>query len=684
MMAFPILAYPQTPTKPQTETIGGITFDDPYAWLEEDSSETLKWQRGQNEVAEAYLRGWPGYEKLRAAVTPHIARSFLCAPQRCGEGWFELCFAASGPVLTVSDTPGGDGRILVDPARLSEAGKPLSLDWFYPSPDGRYVAYGLSVAGDEQSVLHVIETATGTVLPERIPFTSIATVAWLPDASGFYYNAGTAPDWEQADKHLAFHRLGDPVPSQQEPLTVRETYCVFPQVSPDGRWLAAITSEMDPRADYLKELPDGRWRPFLREVSGYCFGVFVGDNYIAICTEDAPHGRLVAIPILTATNRATWKDLVPESEAVLRSVTRVGDRLVLSQFVDAFAELKILTLDGQLEQEVPLPGKGTVLQLALLGHYQFATPSMGANISPGRDEFTFIFSTLTRSPALYRYDLRTRQLNEIGPPPVEHSSIVTRRETAMAADGTPICYSLVYRGELDLSRPQPTLIYGYGGWNASFIPSYLGCFLPFVEAGGIFVFAHLRGGGEYGTGLWQEGRLGRKQNTFDDLYTIAESLIQKGITTAERLAVVGASNGGLLTGVAVTQRPELWRAVCSLVPLCEMMKSKRDSYAATFVFEYGDPDDPGDAPVLYAYSPYHNVRAGECYPATLIYCGANDMRCRPWQSRKLAARLQAANTSEHPLLLRVAADAGHLSIWFNPEQVAEWLGFIMRELDLSP
>src|SRR5262245_15853672 len=510
MMAAPILIYPQTPPKPQTQTIGGITFDDPYAWLEEDSSATLEWQRCQNEVAETYLRGWSGYEQLRAAVAPHIARSFLSAPQRCGAWWFQLRFAASGPVLTISDTPGGDGRILIDPAKLSEAGKPLSLDWFYPSPDGRYVAYGLSVGGDEQSVLHVIETATGMVLPERIPFTSIATVAWLPDASGFYYNAGTAPDWEQADKHLAFHRLGDLTLSQPEPLTVREAYCVFPQVSPDGRWLAAITSEMDPRADYLKELPDGQWQPFLRDISGYCFGVFVDDHYVAICTEGAPRGRLVAIPILTATDRSTWRELVPESEAVLRSVTRIGDWLVLCQFVDACAELKIVTLNGQFEQDVPLPGKGTVLQLALLAHYQFATPSMGANISPGRDEFTFIFSTLTRSPALYHYDLRTRQLNEIGPPAVEQSSILTRHELVRAADGTPIRYSLVYRGELDLARPQPTLIYGYGGWNASFTPSYLGCFLPFVEAGGIFVFAHLRGGGEYGTSFWQDGRLGRK------------------------------------------------------------------------------------------------------------------------------------------------------------------------------
>ena len=310
--------------------------DDPFRWLELDSAETLAWETRQNEAADTALRDWAGLEKLRDAVSSHLGRTSVTAPIRRGPFWFRI---DTGP-LVVAGSPTGPGRTLVEPGESS-------LDWFFPSPQGTRVAYGLSFNGDEQSVLHVVETDTGEVLPDRIPFTSNATVAWLPDESGFAVNAGTAPDFERVDKVLLVHRLGQRDPSALEPIEVREPYCVYPQVSPDGRFLAAITSEVEPRADWIRELPDGEWRPFLLEVDGTCNGVFTDhEHYVAVCTEGAPRGRLVRIPVSTAAQRDTWIELIPEGELVLRFVQRAGDLLVVGALREAASVVLLLELDG--------------------------------------------------------------------------------------------------------------------------------------------------------------------------------------------------------------------------------------------------------------------------------------------------------------------------------------------------
>ena len=643
---------------------GAALRDDPYRSLEVDSAETLAWQLGQNEASDRVLRAHDGFEELRATVAPHLARAVITAPVRGGAHWFRV---DSGP-LVVADSPTGTGRVLVDPGESS-------LDWFFPSPRGTRVAYGLSSGGDEQSVLHVVETETGEVLSDRILFTSNATVAWLPDETGFAVNAGTAPDFERVDKVLLVHRLGQAEPSRPEPLEVREPYCVYPQVSEDGRYLVAVTSEVEPRADWIRELPTGPWRPFLLEVDGTCNGAFDGDTYVAVCTERAPRGRLVRIPVATATDRDTWTELIPEGDLVLRLVQRAGELLVVGALRDCCSVVLLLAPDGRVE-EVELPAAGLVSRSAGHSVSQPATANDGAGVAGDDEGFSFVLGAPDRSAGLYRYERASGRVDELRAPETLFPFVVTRL-TATAPDGAPVGYEVVHRLDLEPAS-LPTVVYAYGGWNVALVPGSLGANAHLVEAGVALVLAHIRGGGEEGMGFHRDGVLEQKQHSYDDLYAVAEDVAARGIADPARVAVLGGSNGGLMVAVAVTQRPGLWCAACSLVPVTDMLRYNVSPYGETGLREYGDPADPAAAEVLGAYSPYHNIRAGQDYPTTLVVAGANDMRCPAWHGRKFVARLQA-EASGGPFLLRVMG-GGHLSTRRGPDLVAEWQGFLLRAL----
>ena len=638
--------------------------DDPNRSLEVDSEATLSWQVAQNASADVLLRDQDGFEALRNAIGLHLGRSVVTAPVRRGPHWFRV---DSGP-LVVAATPTGPGRVLFDPGDAS-------LDWFFPSPAGTRVAYGISFDGDEQSVLHVIETETGAVLPDRIPFTSNATVAWLPDETGFAVNAGTAPDFERVDKDLLVHHLGQAEPAAPEPIEVREPYSVYPQVSGDGRFLVAITSEVEPRADWLRELPDGAWRPFLLDVEGTCNGVFDGDDYIAVCTEGAPRGRLVRIPIATATARETWVELIAEGELVLRFVQRAGDLLVVGALREACSVVIVLSPDGEA-RELELPAAGLVSRSAAHGASQPAAANEGTGAAGDADGFSFVLAAPDSPPGLYRYERVSGRIVELRAPEAPFPFVVSRYE-ATAPDGAAVGYEVVHRVDLDPMR-LPAVVYAYGGWNVALARGSLGANAQLVEHGAAFVLAHIRGGGEEGTAFHRDGALERKQHSYDDLYAVAEDLVARGIADPARIAVLGGSNGGLMVAVALTQRPDLWCAACSLVPVTDMLRYHLSPYGETGLREYGDPDDPADADVLRAYSPYHNIIAGRVYPPTLVVAGANDMRCPAWHARKLVARLQAEGTGG-PFLLRVMG-GGHLSTRRGADLVAEWQGFLLRHL----
>ncbi|MET7327545.1 prolyl oligopeptidase family serine peptidase [Nonomuraea sp. NPDC005650] len=680
------MRYPDTPVRPEHNEVGGQVFDDPYQWLEEDGADVLAWQAAQDELARSWIHGWPHHGALAARVGELVeqmdARN-LVVPVRHGPRWFSgrIPDGRELMVLEVADTPAGPWRTVIDLNELSD-GTPLRMSP-KPSPDGRLLAYSLDSAGRELPVLKVIEIDSGKVLLDGVPQPRPGLVAWLPDGSGFFYMANETAAGPLRWR-LFFHRLGTEPPTQPEPLDIPHMFAI-PKVSRDGRWAVLQVDHLRPRPHFLARLDDSgwEWREFVTDAEHLYKGEIVGDAYVCVTTAGAPRGRLVRIPLDSPGDQDTWTELVPGGDAVLTGVTPVGDRLVIGELVDTVSRVRILDPDGKELAEVPLPGPGSVSSVAQ------GVVALGVmdQVVGCEDAVTFGFTSYAQVPTVYHYELETGTMTALQGGGHTIPGLVTARVWATSKDGTRVPCTLVHRADLDRAEPRPTLIHAYGGFNIAELASYLGPLAAFVEAGGIYAHAHVRGGGEFGLEWWEAGRLHAKQNSFDDLYAIADQLIADGVTAPYRLAFQGASNGGMLAGVAATQRPDLWRAVACVAPKLDLMRVVHDPVgAAATLPEYGDPADPADAPVLMAYSPYHNVRPGTAYPAILLDAGANDPRCPAWHSRKFAARAQAATTASHPVLLRVWADAGHGGTNWSTivAQQTDWLAFVMRELGLRP
>ena len=491
--------------------------------------------------------------------------------------------------------------MLVDPGDAS-------LDWFFPSPRGTRVAYGLSFGGDEQSVLHVIETETGEVLPDRIPFTSNATVAWLPDESGFAVNAGTAPDFERVDKVLLVHRLGQPEPSLPEPIEVREPYCVYPQVSGDGRWLVAITSEVEPRADWIRAAPGRRLAAVPARRRGHVQRRLRRRRLRRRLHRGGAAGEARPDPDRDGGRPADVGGADP-GERPRAPLRPAGGRPARRRRAARGVLRRDRARPDGRSEELELPVAGLVSRSASHSVAQPAAANEGTGVAGDEDGFSFVLGAPDRSAGLYRYE------REIGPGrraqaaggavPVRRHALrgdgarrrdgrlrgrPSRRSRARRPAGRPLrLRRLERRARPRLARRECPPRRGRRRASCS---------------------AHIRGGGEEGTGFHRDGALERKQHSYDDLYAIAEDVAARGIADPARIAVLGGSNGGLMVAVAVTQRPDLWCAACSLVPVTDMLRYHLSPYGETGLREYGDPDDPADAAVLRAYSPYHNIRAG--------------------------------------------------------------------------
>ncbi len=688
----PGLKYPPARIESVTDGRLGVTFADPYRWLEGHTQEVRDWQVAQAKLADEYVQAWPHFASLRRQMERYVsnANSPIDAPRSYAKGkWYVL--KSKTQIVEVPDLSAGSdskGRIIVDVKRLG-LGDTAVITWLVPSPDATVIAFGVVTDGSEANTIHLADLSTGKLL-EQAPKQRLADaggggVHWLPDSSGFFFQ-GLTKTLHDFEIKTYLHRLRPAVKTELQSIPLPKEGGAFAlvTVSKDGRWAVLSARALNPIPFAIKDLsrPDSAWRTFVSdEISGTVRGYVLDGKYVAVTDVGAPRGRVVAIALdsTTPNDPKTWTELVPQSERVLRGIIPIQDKLYLSEYLDTYARVRIVDRTGRLDGEVPLPGKGVVNE---------AQPGGTVYYRGHPDEFIYSYSSLTSSAALYRYQPGQGASQQLAPPTASLKDAVVEDLWVASSDGTRVPYHLVHRRSLDLSRPKPVLIWGYGGFNGVWAPSFPGTMATFVDAGGIFVHANLRGGGELGRQWWDGGRLKNKQNTFRDLYAIANALIAAGSTSRDLLAVTGVSNGGLLAGVAVVQQPALWRVSVPRVPILDLIGGLRDPYGyAGIKLDYADPEDPAELRRLESFSPYQLVRKGVRYPAVYLLAGDTDFRTPPWHARKFAARLQMATSSQRPILLRVWDNAGHGAATAGDirlNQDVHWMAFVMKELGMQP
>ncbi|MFY1668777.1 prolyl oligopeptidase family serine peptidase [Plantactinospora sp. WMMB334] len=666
------------------DEFAGSTIPDPYRWLEFDSEETRQWQAEQAALAAGYVRGEGQLDAVRESVLRHRAPRFADVPVQTKSGWFRSEVVAGVTRVVVGREPYRDERIVAEFPAEEPGSEPPSLPWFAPSPDGEVLAVGICRDGSEHNQIALYDVRTGARLPDTIERVLhdgwVGGVGWLPDCTGFFYLALVGPLSDFRQK-VFYHRLGESAATEPEKIPLPEGFreYILVQISDDGRWATAVGGRRAPVALARCHLtaPKREWRPFVTVADSAFYGHIVGDDYVAVTTVGADRGRMVSVAMdsVAPADPETWCEIVGESDAVIRGATRVGNELYVSEWVDTYSRVRVISPDGAEVCRLDLPGKGAIGEQA--------QPLMQLVARAGQEHFVFPFATFTASWGVYRHDRSTNRLDVLREPAVRLDGVTVKDRWATSADGTRVPYHVVSRSDMAERPDRPTLVYAHGGFNVGLSPVYQVQAGVIVDAGGTYVHAHLRGGGEFGLAWWNGGRRDRKQNTYDDLYAVAEDLITSGTTSSSALGLTGFSNGGLTACVAVTQRPSLWRVVVPRVPITDLLGAFRSPYLSVTAREFGEPADPDGVAHLMSISPYHLIREETDYPAVYVDAGANNPRCPPWQARKWAARMQAAQAGTAPILLHIWEDAGHG--WATPVEVeiaqeTEWLAFALHKL----
>ncbi|MGZ4888210.1 MAG: prolyl oligopeptidase family serine peptidase [Candidatus Angelobacter sp.] len=662
---------PAAPPKAKVATVideyHGQRIHDPYRWLEDSTSaETRQFVAEQNAYTRSALEEIPGRDELRRKVEQLLTIGRVASPRIGGNHYFyeRRDGRQNQAVVYVREGRQGKERPLIDVNDLAPDGT-IALDWWYPSEDGRYVAFGTSPNGSELSTLQVIEASSGTLRAEKIERTRAASVAWLPDSSGFYYTryprAGDVPAGEEMyHRRVFFHQLGsgDNVSGVHDPLifpgdgeTLAPQHWPNVSISPDGRWLLVDVSEGWTKTElYLKDR-SAEENKFQRITTGgnflYHGEVLDGQLYITT-NEGAPRFRVFKASC-AAPDRANWQEIIPESEAVIEGrAVIIGKKLFVHSMKNASSQLSLFDLDGKPVAEVAMPALGSIFDL-------------GGNWNSDSGFFGFVSYAVP--PTVYEVSLNGQTSEwarvESGIDPQRYQ---VEQLWFNSKDGTRVPMFVVSRKGLLKNGQNPTLLSGYGGFNVGRTPFFnRNVMLLLLEQGGVYVDVQLRGGNEFGEDWHRNGMLDKKQNVFDDFIAAAEHLIAEKYTDATHLAIQGGSNGGLLMGAALTQRPDLFRAVVCQVPLLDMLRYQNFQIAKLWIPEYGSSDDPIQFEYLSAYSPYHHVKAGALYPAVLFMTAESDTRVDPMHAVKMAALLQAeaVNGPERPILLRVDFKAGH-------------------------
>lgn len=682
------LPHPETRTSPQVDDYHGTLVPDPYRWLEDDrSEETAAWVEAQNRVTFDYLATIPYRDALRQRMTALVDYPRTSAPEHKGP-W--LLFARNEglqnqPVYYLQRGEDGPAEVLLDPNVLSPDGTTRVAGLTFDR-QARYIAYMMSHAGSDWQQIRVLDLASRTELPDVVDWVKVSAIAWHGD--GFYYSRYPAPGADEGafsskneDHQVYYHALGttqaddrlvyhDPEHGQRFHIlgtTEDERFAVL-SISDRGQG-------KDGKALLVQDLsqPGSEFHPVWTEFDDQ-FAVLDadGDALLVLTNRGAPNQRVVRIDP-KHPGEAHWTTIIPERDAPLEGVSTAGGRLIALYLEDVTSRAVVHRYDGTREREIMLPGLGT---------------AMGFDGERDATQVFYTFTSFTAPATVYRLSLESGEstVYRAVQLPFDPSQFETRQVFVPSKDGTRVPAFIVARRGLVLDGTNPTLLYGYGGFNVSLPPAFSALRVAFLEQGGVYVQANLRGGGEFGEAWHQAGMKEKKQNVFDDAIAVAEWLIAEGYTSSGKLAIQGGSNGGLLVGAIMTQRPELARVALPAVGVMDMLRFHTFTIGWNWIADYGSSDDPEAFRYLYAYSPLHNLRDGVTYPATFITTADHDDRVVPAHSFKFAARLQAAHAGANPVLIRIETKSGHGSSSLSKqiEETADVFAFVFANLGVTP
>ena len=680
---------PKAKVAPVEDMVQGHKIVDRYRYLEDPNDpDTKLYVEQELGYTRALLDPLPGRDKINARLAQLLAIGSVSAPQMGGKYYFYTRREGNQnqPILYIREGLNGDDRMLVDVNKLAADGT-TALDWWFASDDGKYVAYGTSASGSEISTLRVIETASGELLPDAIERTRAASLAWKHDNSGFFYTRypkkGEVPAGQEVyHRHVFYHALGsDP---SADPLIFGEGRDPewWPNVglSEDGRWLLITEEHGWTKSElFLQDLSSKNPPIEITTGKDFLYGAdFLAGKLYITTNEDAPRYR-VMVADATHPRRENWKELIPQTDAVLLGASVTGGKLLAQYEHNAISELKLFGLDGKKLADIALPAIGSVSDFS--GRYD-------------RNEIFFGFQSFTLPPSVFRVnltDVKSALWAKVDAPSIDSSAYDVQQVWYTSKDGTKVPMFVVSKKGIEKNGKNPTLLTGYGGFNVSLTPTFNRSMYLWMEHGGIYAVANLRGGAEFGEDWHRAGMLEKKQNVFDDFIAAGEYLIAQKYTDRDHLAIQGGSNGGLLMGAMITQRPDLFRAVVCAVPLLDMLRYQNFQIAKLWVPEYGSADDAKQFDWLYAYSPYHHVKPGQEYPAILFMTGDTDTRVDPMHAKKMAALMQAeaknGASKERPILLRIETKAGHgqgKPVTKQIEENTDMYSFLFWQLGVKP
>jgi prolyl oligopeptidase len=650
------LPYPNAPRVDQVDDYFGTLVADPYRWLEEvDSPQTRRWIDEENALTESFLETVPQRAAIRARLTEVWDYERRGVPERAGDmyAYFRNTGLQNQAVLYVTRDLGEPGRVLLDPNTFSPDGT-VALSNTAFSVDGTRLAYSVSASGSDWQEWRVRDVASGSDLPDIVRWSKFSGASWKRDGSGFYYSRYDEPPSESKFKDanyfhkVYFHRIGTP---QSTDLLVyersdRKDWNFAATATEDGRYLVidASRGSAPENAIFVKDLSvDGPVVELIPdEDARYGYLGNDGTTFFFLTTKDAARSRVVALDL----RERLLREIIPETEDRLDSASLFGDRIIAPYLRDACAQVMVYSLTGQELSTVVLPGLGSVV---------------GFEGKRTARETFYAYTSYTEPATIYRYDITSGQSMRVFTPQIRMDSSTFESEQVFyhSKDGTRVPMIVTSKRGTPRDGTAPAILYGYGGFDISLTPAFSSAVLVWLEMGGIFAVANVRGGGEYGEAWHQAGSKERKQNVFDDFIAAAEYLISAKWTSTAKLAIQGGSNGGLLVGACMTQRPELFGAVLPAVAVMDMLRFQRFTIGWAWTSDYGSSDDPDEFRTLLAYSPYHNIRQGVSYPATFITTGDHDDRVFPAHSFKFAAALQYAQAGDAPILLEVETKAGH-------------------------